>query len=33
LNLKRKNKILFQRNFPTRHPLIFFLRLGEGCIL
>ncbi len=33
LNLKRKTKILIQRNFPTRHPLIFFLRLREGCIL
>jgi hypothetical protein len=32
LNLKRKLNS-FQRNFPTRHPLIFFLRLGEGCIL
>ena len=30
---KKKNKILFQRNFPTHHPLIFFLRVGEGCIL
>jgi hypothetical protein len=33
LNLIKKNKILFQRNFPTHHPLIFFLRLREGCIL
>jgi len=23
----------FSNNFPTHHPLIFFLRLGEGCIL
>jgi hypothetical protein len=30
---KRKTKILFQRNFPTHHPLNFFLRLREGCIL
>jgi hypothetical protein len=23
----------FSNNFPTHHPLIFFLRVGEGCIL
>jgi len=32
LNLKEK-QIFFKQNFPTRHPLIFFLRVGEGCIL
>ena len=32
LNLKEK-QIFFKQNFPTRHPLTFFLRLGEGCIL
>ena len=23
----------FSNNFPTHHPIIFFLRVGEGCIL
>jgi hypothetical protein len=32
LNLQEKQNS-FSKNFPTRHPLIFFLRLGEGCIL
>ncbi len=33
LNLKEKQNFFFKQNFPTHHPLIFFLRLGEGCIL
>jgi hypothetical protein len=32
LNLKEKQNS-FSKNFPTHHPLIFFLRVGEGCIL
>ena len=29
----KEEQIPFQRNSPTHHPIIFFLRVGEGCIL
>ena len=29
----KEEQTSFSRNFPTHHPLIFFLRVGEGCIL
>jgi hypothetical protein len=29
----KEEQIPFQRNSTTHHPIIFFLRVGEGCIL